>query len=54
MSNRGKAVRVAGAPKEGMVRLTVGEEREFIGVGQINDDGMVAPKRLVVDPAMND
>ncbi|WP_347253429.1 tRNA pseudouridine(55) synthase TruB [Leminorella grimontii] len=51
---QGQAVRVAEAPKSGMVRLTVGEEREFIGVGQINDDGMVAPRRLVVDPAMND
>lgn len=27
--------------------MTVGPEREFIGVGEIDDDGRVAPRRLV-------
>jgi tRNA pseudouridine55 synthase len=27
--------------------MTVGDEREFIGVGEIDDDGKVAPRRLV-------
>ncbi|KGK09097.1 tRNA pseudouridine(55) synthase TruB [Vibrio navarrensis] len=44
----GQAVQVFGAPTEGTVRLTMGEERLFIGVGEMNDDGKIAPKRLVV------
>ncbi|MBO1520675.1 tRNA pseudouridine(55) synthase TruB [Oceanisphaera pacifica] len=43
----GQAVQVSGAPLEGQVRMTVGEERRFIGVGEIDDDGKVAPKRLI-------
>ncbi|WP_371378606.1 tRNA pseudouridine(55) synthase TruB [Thalassotalea aquiviva] len=31
-----------------MLKLTVGEQKRFIGVGEINQDGMLAPKRLVV------
>jgi len=34
-------------PASGFVRMTVGDEREFIGVGEIDDDGKVAPRRLV-------
>jgi len=45
--NQGQAVQVPGAPASGQVRMTVGPEREFIGVGEIDDDGRVAPKRLV-------
>ncbi|BBS86114.1 MULTISPECIES: tRNA pseudouridine(55) synthase TruB [Aeromonas] len=45
--NQGQAVQVAGAPQSGQVRMTVGPEREFIGVGEIDDEGRVAPKRLV-------
>lgn len=44
----GQPVQVAGAPTLGQVRITAGEERLFIGVGVIDDDGKVAPKRLVV------
>jgi tRNA pseudouridine55 synthase len=41
------------APAEGSVQVYVGEDEhdesaEFIGVGFINDDGQVAPKRIVV------
>lgn len=44
----GQAVQVFGAPTEGQVRITAGDERLFIGVGQMDDDGKIAPKRLVV------
>jgi len=41
----GQAVLVSHLPEEGLVRMY--EEEQFIGIGCINDDGMVAPKRLV-------
>ncbi|OOF26735.1 MULTISPECIES: tRNA pseudouridine(55) synthase TruB [Salinivibrio] len=44
---QGQAVQVPNAPTEGYVRLTAGEERQFIGVGEIDADGLVAPRRLV-------
>jgi len=43
----GMPVQVLGAP-EGTLRMTSGEEKLFIGVAELNDDGKVAPKRLVV------
>lgn len=46
---QGQPVQVAGAPVSGMVRITEGEERKFIGVGDIADDGRVAPRRLIVE-----
>ncbi len=48
MVQHGQPVQVFGAPTEGPVRLTMGEEKLFIGVGEMNDDGKIAPKRLVV------
>ena len=48
MVQHGQSVQVSGAPLEGQVRMTGGEERLFLGVGEIDDDGKVAPKRLVV------
>ncbi|MTD37939.1 tRNA pseudouridine(55) synthase TruB [Erwinia sp. CPCC 100877] len=45
----GQPVRVNGAPAEGLVRVTEGEERKFIGMAEIADDGRVAPRRLVVE-----
>lgn len=42
----GQPVQVRHAPAEGLVRLY--EEGEFIGIGSIDDDSNVAPKRLVV------
>jgi tRNA pseudouridine55 synthase len=45
--NQGQAVQVPQAPASGFVRMTVGDEREFIGVGEIDTDGKVAPRRLV-------
>lgn len=48
---QGQPVHVSGAPDEGMVRITEGEEHSFIGIGTIAEDGRVAPKRLVVEYA---
>ncbi|MEX2469513.1 MAG: tRNA pseudouridine(55) synthase TruB [Pseudohongiellaceae bacterium] len=42
----GQAVMVRHLPAEGLVRLY--EEEQFIGIGCIDDDGMVAPRRLIV------
>lgn len=44
---QGQSVRVPDAPSEGWVRITEGENREFIGVGMIDNDGCVAPRRLM-------
>ncbi|MCY4265113.1 MAG: tRNA pseudouridine(55) synthase TruB [Gammaproteobacteria bacterium] len=43
----GQAVVVRHLPASGLVRLY--EEEQFIGIGNINDDGKVAPRRLVVN-----
>jgi len=43
---QGQAVQVAKAPSSGWVRLFA-DKNHFLGVGQILDDGRVAPKRLV-------
>ncbi|EGQ7944840.1 tRNA pseudouridine(55) synthase [Vibrio parahaemolyticus] len=48
MVQHGQPVQVLGAPEQGPLRLTMGEECLFIGVGEMNDDGKIAPKRLVV------
>jgi tRNA pseudouridine55 synthase len=42
----GNPVQVPGAPAQGWVKL-LGPDEEFIGVGEIEDDGKVAPRRLV-------
>jgi tRNA pseudouridine55 synthase len=47
---QGQAVQIAGAPIEGWVRLFAQEEESrngFIGVGEIQDDGKIAPRRLL-------
>ena len=44
----GMPVQVFGAPDNTPLRMTSGEERTFIGVAELNHDGKVAPKRLVV------
>lgn len=43
---RGQAVVVSQAPREGLVKLFEGEN-DFLGVGQILEDGRVAPRRLL-------
>lgn len=49
----GNPVQAYNAPSEGSVQVYIGENAqddnaEFIGVGIIDDDGLVAPKRIVV------
>ncbi len=44
----GNPVQVAGLPSDTLVRITLGEARQFVGIGQMNDDGLLAPKRLIV------
>lgn len=44
---QGQPVLVPNAPCDGMVRVAL-ETGEFLGVGEILDDGRVAPRRLVV------
>ncbi|MEZ8093286.1 tRNA pseudouridine(55) synthase TruB [Photobacterium swingsii] len=46
----GNPVQAGTVPAEGtIVRITVGEAREFIGVGVIDADGMLAPKRVMAN-----
>jgi len=45
----GQPVRASTTPGEGLVRVTEGEEGKFIGMGEIDDEGRVAPRRLVVE-----
>jgi tRNA pseudouridine55 synthase len=42
----GQAVKIVNGPKSGWVRLVKNED-EFIGIGQILEDGKVAPRRLI-------
>ena len=44
---QGQPVLVPNAPGDGIVRVAL-ESGEFLGVGEILDDGRVAPRRLVV------
>ncbi len=49
----GNPVQAYNTPEEGSVQVYIGENKddadaEFIGVGFINDDGLLAPKRIVV------
>jgi len=46
----GQPVLVPRAPTEGWVRLYEGEDA-FLGVGQVQDDGKIAPKRLMAQNA---
>jgi tRNA pseudouridine55 synthase len=41
----GQPVQIARAPTEGLVRIYADDQ--FIGIGKINDDGRVAPKRMM-------
>lgn len=43
---RGQALQVPGAPGEGWMRL-YGPQGRFLGVGEVEADGRVAPKRLI-------
>lgn len=43
---RGQAVLVAHAPRVGLVKL-YDDRRRFLGVGEVQDDGRIAPRRLL-------
>lgn len=45
----GQPVQIARAPTDGLVRIYAenGESSDFIGVGKIQDDGRIAPKRMM-------
>lgn len=43
---QGQPVRVNGAPNEGLV-LVFEEGGRFLGVGEVDDEGRIAPKRLI-------
>ncbi len=45
---RGQPVFAPNGPTQGLLRLFT-HEGAFIGVGEVTDDGMIAPKRLVKD-----
>jgi tRNA pseudouridine55 synthase len=45
----GNPVRTADVQVHGLVRVMEGEEGKFIGMGEIDDEGRVAPRRLVVE-----
>ncbi len=44
----GQPVRVTNAPAQGFVRLMIGEEQRFLGIGEMLEDYRVKPKRMVV------
>lgn len=44
---QGQPVMIPKAPTSGWVRLYLGDQREFIGIGEIDDEGQVAPRRLI-------
>lgn len=46
---RGQAVQVPGSPTAGCVRL-YSEAGTFLGIGEVADDGRIAPKRLLAAP----
>ncbi len=46
---QGQPVQVAGPLPAGMVRVTAGDSHQFIGMAEIDDDGCVAPRRLVAE-----
>lgn len=46
---QGQPVRAMHAPQQGLVRVTEGEQAAFIGMGEIDDEGRIAPRRLVVE-----
>jgi len=45
----GNPVRTTDVPHQGLVRVTEGDDNTFIGMGEIDDEGRVAPRRLVVE-----
>ena len=50
---RGQAVFAPNLPAVGLLRLFT-HEGAFLGVGEVTDEGMIAPKRLVKEPTTTD
>lgn len=46
---RGQSVQIPYSPTEGMVRLMT-QTGDFVGIGEVLDDGKIAPRRLVKQP----
>ena len=46
---QGQPILVPNAPTEGWVRIY--DQQKFLGVGEIQDDGLVAPRRMIQAPA---
>lgn len=46
----GNPVRASGLPREGSVLIFQLPDNEFLGVGAVDDDGLLAPKRLLKAP----
>ena len=46
---QGQAVQAPKLKPNQLVRITLGEQQQFVGIGQMNDDGLLAPKRLIVE-----
>ena len=44
---QGQPVMVSNGPRDGIVRVAL-DSGEFLGVGEMLDDGRVAPRRLIV------
>lgn len=44
----GQPVRVTNAPPRGFVRLIIGDDQRFLGMGEMLEDYRVKPKRMVV------
>ena len=44
---RGQPVQVRGLPPSGQEILVFGPEQRFLGMGVVNDDGLLAPRRLL-------
>lgn len=44
----GNPVQASGAPTDGLVQVYQDDTNEFLGVGAIDDNGLVAPKRIIV------
>ena len=44
----GNPVQASGLIPEKLVRITIGDDHRFVGIGMMNDDGLLAPKRLIV------
>lgn len=50
---QGKRIQVSSSAKSGLCRIKMGEKPQFIGIGELDDEGYLQPKRLIVESAIN-